>query len=152
VLVSRLSVRGRCHSQRGIQLYVWAYLLYRLAVTTMMRPQLIVWSGLGHVRRALLIGILFEKKMAIPQHLEDRQGLVAKAQKWPAPPFTQSLPHIRSVVGVAATLQFVSDKTKMSVERRACRKYAFRNLGLDRPCTLWKRKRIVASGTIVVDF
>jgi len=62
---------------------------YRLAVTTMMRPQLIVWSGLGYVRRALLIGILFEKKMAIPRHLEDKQGLVAEAQKGPAPPFTQ---------------------------------------------------------------
>jgi len=41
---------------------------YRLAVTAMMRPQLIVWSDLGYVRRALLIGILilFEKEMAIP--------------------------------------------------------------------------------------
>jgi len=62
---------------------------YRLAMTTMMRPQLIVWWGLGYVRRALLIGILFEKKIAIPRHLEGRQGFVAEAQKGPAPPFTQ---------------------------------------------------------------
>lgn len=79
--------------------------------------------------------MLFEKKFAIPLAFA-LKGLVAEAQNGPVPPFAQSLPQSRSAVGWAAVLQLVSARTRMSVESRACRRYALRNCDFDRPCTL----------------